>query len=54
MDKQLEILSDMFAAMQGDDDAKNRLSESKKKIELKWNTVIITDEDGKKSEFTVM
>lgn len=52
--KQLDTVADVFAAMQGDPLARARIESSKKKVRLYYNTIIITDEDGKETHFPVM
>jgi len=51
MDEQLEILADMFAAMQGDHAAKLRVMEKKDKIKVQGNKVTVETKDGPKECF---
>lgn len=52
--KELDTLADVFAAMQGDPLARARVESSKKRVRLYYNTIIVTDENGKEAHFPVM
>lgn len=54
LDKSLEVLQDMFAAMQGDEAAKLRLKFWAGKVRVVNNTVFIKNDDGTESTSTVM